>query len=233
MPPAPEIRDAAGEIGVDEVLPEADADHGAQAPGHVGIAGKIKINLEGKGQDARPVAQEAVLRGAVLKCLPQLPAGVCQQQFFGQANHKQPAAPGEVLPGDGGLFQLGADVPVALDGARDQLGKQGDEGAVAQEVPVGGDAPPVHVHAVAHGLEGVKGNAHRQRHLNAGNNQPCILEPAKDDELAGEGQGQQRPFPGGPFCHAQGKEVVDQDADHHQDGGARLPPGVEGEACQK
>ena len=57
MPTPPEFRDAAGQIGVPKVLREPEAENPAKADGHVAIAGKIIVNLQGERNRAQPVVQ--------------------------------------------------------------------------------------------------------------------------------------------------------------------------------
>ena len=60
------------------------------------------------------------------------------------------------------LIDLVAQVLVLDDGAGDELGKQGDEGAEIDDVPLRPGVSPVHIDGVAHGLEGVEGDADGQ-----------------------------------------------------------------------
>ena len=57
MPTPPEFRDAAGQIGVPKVLREPEAENPAKADGHVAVAGKIIVNLQGERNRAQPVVQ--------------------------------------------------------------------------------------------------------------------------------------------------------------------------------
>ena len=52
-----------------------------------------------------------------------------------------------------------------LDGSGHQLGEEGDEEGVAEEIPLGLHLAPVHVHGIAQGLEGIEGDAHGQDHI--------------------------------------------------------------------
>ena len=54
MPAPPEIRDAGGGVGIAEVFREVETKHPAEADRHIGIAGKIEIDLEGERRKADP-----------------------------------------------------------------------------------------------------------------------------------------------------------------------------------
>ena len=60
------------------------------------------------------------------------------------------------------FFELGQEIVRPLDGACHQLGKVGHEQGKGDEVPLRLHLAPIHINGVAHGLEGVKGYAHRQ-----------------------------------------------------------------------
>ena len=64
-----------------------------------------------------------------------------------------------------GCFELAEQVSGALDGARDKLGEEGDEERVGEEIPLGLNLAPVHIHGVAEGLEGIEGDAHREQNI--------------------------------------------------------------------
>ena len=55
MPAAPEFCDRLGQVGVIEVFDKVETEHLAQADGHIGIAGEVKINMQGEGDAVDPV----------------------------------------------------------------------------------------------------------------------------------------------------------------------------------
>ena len=59
-------------------------------------------------------------------------------------------------------LQLVVQVLVLDNGPGDELGEQGDEGAEGDDVLLAAGVPPVHVDGVAHGLEGIEGDADGQ-----------------------------------------------------------------------
>ena len=84
MPPAPEFRDAFGDIGIIEVDQKLKAQHIAEAAGHIGITAEIEIDLEGKGDDPDPRAQDPVAFRGLAQAVPQGPHLVGDEHFFGQ-----------------------------------------------------------------------------------------------------------------------------------------------------
>ncbi len=55
MPAVPEFRDAAGDIGIIEILQEVKPKHPAQPDCHITVAGKIKIDLQHETDRRQPV----------------------------------------------------------------------------------------------------------------------------------------------------------------------------------
>ena len=68
VPPPPEFRHRGGGIGIVEVFREVKAQHLPHADGHVGVAGKVEVDLEAEGRDAQPAAENR-----------QRPGGLCRQ----------------------------------------------------------------------------------------------------------------------------------------------------------
>ena len=158
VPAPPELADAAGNEGRVEILQEAEAQHAAQADGHVGIAGKIEIQLQEEQCRRQPAGKEGHLRRQG-QGLQHLPAQVRQQHLFpeaqGEAEEALPQALLRHLPMRDGLRH----VAVADDGAGDELGEQGHIQQQPQGVPLQGRLAPVHVHGIGDDLEGIEGDA--------------------------------------------------------------------------
>ena len=132
----------------------------AQADGHIGVAGEVEIDLEGEGQHAQPGARHRQLaQRHGLIALPQHPHIVGDEHLFRHAHHKGLHAGGEFVRGAGPLVDLIPQVLIFDDGSGDQLGEQGDEGAEVDDGPLSPGVAPVDVDGVAHGLEGVEGDA--------------------------------------------------------------------------
>ena len=139
------------------------AKHPAQADGHVGVAGKVKVDLKGIAQRAQPG------EGHGQADAHRPPGGVGNagqlvgQQYLLPQPHHEPAAPGgeirPVLPAVEDLFRDGG---VFDDGPGDELGKEGDIQPQVRKAALDTGLAPGHVKDVAHGLEGKKGDADGQ-----------------------------------------------------------------------
>ena len=117
-----------------EVGQELKAQHPAQADRHVGVAGKIEVQVQGRRPAAPSHAPATDMPpGTGQAGVPQLAQVIGDQQLLGHAHHEDLHAGGELLRGAGALVDLLPQVLVLDDGAGDQLGEQGDEGAEVQD----------------------------------------------------------------------------------------------------
>ena len=243
MPPPPELGDRLGDIGVVEVAEELEAQHPAQAHGHVGVAGEVEVQLQGEGHHTQPRPRHGELVGGQGQDrIPQLADVVGQQHLFGQTHGEHLHAGGELLRRVGAVVHLVGQLLVLDDGAGDELGEQGDEGAEAHQVFGQLRVSPVDVHRVGHGLEGVEGDADGQgqfegRHHDAealegvGHQHP-VFEEEQDGQVQAQGDAHRPP---GPLVVAPGLAPVDDDAgkvvqhdgEEHQQDVDRLTPPVE------
>ena len=87
---------------------------------------------------------------------------VGDEHLFRHAHHKGLHAGGEFVRGAGPLVDLIPQVLIFDDGSGNELRKQGDEGAEVDDGPLSPGVAPVDVDGVAHGLEGVEGDADGQ-----------------------------------------------------------------------
>ena len=153
MPAPPELGDRARDIGVVKILFELKAQHPPQADSHVGIAGKVKIDLEGIGQDPQPCAQRRQRRRILQADVPQHTDAVGQKHLFAKAADKGLHAAGKLRDVFMALAQLVVHIFVLDNGAGDQLGEQGDKGAEGDNVFLRARIAAVHVDGVRHGLD--------------------------------------------------------------------------------
>ena len=244
VPALPELGHRAGDIGIVKVLLKAEAEHAPQADGHVGIAGKVKIDLQAVAQRAQP--------GHGRRELPRPRQGegplrrhgevVGQQDLLGKAQNKALDPLLEALRVHAAASDLLRHAVVAHDGAGDELGEKGDVQPQIQDVALHLSRPPVHVDAVGERLEGEKGNAdgqaqpHRfhaqpQQGVQVFNGEVQILEGEEDPQVQRHGQDQQRLFPAAlPGVDPPPQEIVCADGKEHQKNVDRLPPGIEKQA---
>ena len=244
MPPPPELGDAAGDIGIAEVRGKLKAQHPAKAGGHIGIAGEVEVNLEREGDDAQPgPGHRELVQGEGLIPLPQQPHVVGQQDLFPHAHHEDLHAGGELLRRAVPLVDLVPQVLVFQNGTGDELGKQGDKGAEVDDGVLGPGISAVYVDGIAHGLEGVKGDAdgqmdvqHRHKSQAHGLERPGqkvpVLEEEQQPQVKDHGRGHRHPgppvvAPGLAPLHQHPVGIVDGSGQQHNDGVDPLAPEVE------
>ena len=164
MPPPPKFRYGGGGIGTSKVFREMEAQHPAHADSHIGVAGKIKVNLKAIGRDTQPAAESCQHPGGLRRqlCVPQGTDAVGQQDLFRKAYRKAARTGGKVRRGVHPLLQLRRHLPIADDRPRHQLREHGDVSPEGHNIPLGGRVLPVDINGIAHGLKGKKGNADGQ-----------------------------------------------------------------------
>ena len=248
VPPPPELGDRPGDVGVVEVLQEVEAEHLAQADGHVGVAGEVIVDLEGVADGAQPGKGG----GEVPRPLQQEgPVGhqgqlVGDEHLLPQSGDEPGAAGGEVVPGLLPVVDLVGHRLILDDGAGDELGEEGDvqphlQGGALHMAPA-----PLHVQHVAQGLEGEEGDTDGQ--LNArdhkGSTQPIqntqrkskVFKYEQDTQIE-QNRHQHRHFrtrAGGlAVGHPQAEAVIDHDGEHHHQHEPGLSPGVEHQGGQQ
>ena len=157
MPAPPELADRGRQIRIIEVLFVGKAEHPAQADGHVGVPGKIIVNLEAVQNHGQPYRNRAQLfQGQVKHTVHHLAEHVGKYHFLHQAVHKTLntiCVHGQaLLPVPNLRFQL-----MILDnGTGKYLGKQRDIQRQTKHISLGGILSPEGIRQVGDGLEGVK-----------------------------------------------------------------------------
>ena len=250
MPPPPEGAHGVGAVGVVKVLVEPEAEDPPQADGHVGVAGEVEVELESESGHAQPCPSSGELPGGEgQNGIPQLADVVGQQDLFRQAHHEDLHAGGKLLGGVGAVVDLVAQIFVFDDGTGDELGEECDEGAEVDEAALHLGVVPVHVDGVAHGLEGVEGDADGQaqaqlRHegktdgLEAAGNEVPVLEKEQQSQIEDDRRGHRPPgppvvAPALVLLHQHSVGVVDADGEEHDKDIDRLSPGVEHQVDQQ
>ena len=159
MPPPPELGGGFGDIGIVEVLRQAEAEHPAQADGHVRVAGEVKIQLECVGDGAQPGQAHRQPVPGGKGAIGDLPKGVRQQDLFRQAETEAGGALGRTGGGLPPVRQGRAEVVPAQDGTLQKLGEEGHEQHHPAKAPFRRNGAPVHIGQVGDGLEGEEGDA--------------------------------------------------------------------------
>ena len=159
VPPAPEFRNAGTDVGIVEVFQKLEAKHPPQASCHIGITGKVKVNLQRVSQDSHPGGEGPPF---CLEKIPQIAHGVGQQHLFPQAQDKQLDTGGKVMDILPAVLHLLRHILVPDNGTGNELREQGDIGTEGQRILLNRRIVAVHVNHIAHGLEHIKGNADGQ-----------------------------------------------------------------------
>ena len=246
MPAPPEIRDAGGQVRIAEILHEREPEHLAEAARHVGIAGKVEVDLERIGDEAHPGAQYPVLLRRGRQRGPERAHGVGQQQLFGQPDEKLADAPGKPVDRQPLLVQLRLDVHISHDRPRDQLREHGHIRAKAHEIALRGRIAAIDVHDIGQDLEREERDADRQadvrprrprerRHERRGRveQERGVFEHAQHGQIQRHGQHEQQLFAAREPGHEQADHPVDEDGAHHQQHIDGLPPRIEHQAGQQ
>ena len=240
MPAAPEVGDGGAAVGVREVLGEVEAHAAAQADGHVRVAGEVEVDLQGEGDDAYPGAPHGELADAVgQEHGRDLGEHVGQDHLLAQAEQEAVYSVGHVGGRDVSVVEFVCHRAVAHDGTGDELREHGDVQQQVHEAALRRALAPVDVHQVGDGLEYVEADADGERqpgHVDVQAEgaeylaeEAQVLEGAEQAEVERQAHCQRElavAFGGGD---AQAREVVDDNAEEHEQDVDRLAPGVEEE----
>ena len=229
VPATPELCDAGGQIGIIEILQEPETQNPAQADGHVGITGEVKINLQAESKGIYPGEGHGFLTGVPVDFRQQAQL-VGQEHLFAQAQQKPADAMGRIFPGGLPVIQLRGDVRIPDDGAGDELGEHGNVGTEGNQAPLGRHRTPVHIHAIAHALEEVKADADRQGQGNeAAGEKSGILKDHQQTHAGSHRQGQPEFLPLA-VPDSQTVAIEGQNGSHHQNQIFWFPPAVKNQA---
>ena len=165
MPPAPEVGYGHRLIRIAEVFGEFEAEHPAETDGHVRIAGKVKVYLEGIRYRARPRHKRGNIAAERVDIRPHRAHLVCKQHLFAETDNEAHNALGEIGRCDAAVGKLILNIGITHDGACYELGEHGDVHAEVDEIFLHPDIVAINVDGVAHCLEGVKRNAYGQRDI--------------------------------------------------------------------
>ena len=244
MPAPPKLGDAFGNIGIVEIPGESEAEDPSQPHRHIAVTGKVKVDMQGKGDGIEPVKQHTFLPG-VPENAAQLPKGIGDEHLFAQADEKMECAGGHILPAFLPVLQLPGDVHIADNGAGDELGKQGNIGTEIDDISLGFGVPPVHIHRIADGLKGIKADANGQRQLQKGDahagegievlqGKVGILKYRQRRQAAAYRQSEPQFFRSAlAFFDGNAQGIKYGDGSRHQQHIPGLAPGIEEEAGQQ
>ena len=164
VPTPPELGDGGRLVGAVEVLGELESEQEGDADGHVGIARKVAVNLEGVAIDGKEIFESAVQVGLVENTLDEVDADIVGNDGFleesgddvedtrakhGIGDHERAA-------------NLWDEVAGTNDGACHQLREETDVEGIIEQPVEGLDVASIDIDGVTQRLEGEEGNAHRQ-----------------------------------------------------------------------
>jgi len=136
VPAPPEDGDGSRLVRRVEVQRQAHAEQARQPDRHVGIAGKIEIELERVRQHAAPCDQQRCILRSAEQHVGVRGQAVGNQHFFCEANGKDGGADSEVRSARlqvGALGELRHHLAMVQHGPRNQMREVGDEQQVMQE----------------------------------------------------------------------------------------------------
>ena len=224
-----------------EVLAEMEAEHPAEADGHVAVTAEIVVDLHQIRDGADPGGRDVqYLRTSAENGVRGGAHRVGDQDLLAQADGKAPQAGGDLLPVRGARIDLMRYIPVPDDGSGDQLGEEGDVQKDLRVVLLGRHLSAVYVDHVGQRLEREKRDADRQGYggdpereagqgVQVGHEEPGVFEHRQDAQIDRDGRGEPR-LPA-LFFDQQGENVVEQGAGQHQEDVDGFPVGVEKQAC--
>ena len=163
MPAPPEFGDRLADIGLVEVLHEAEAHHQAQTNGHAAVAGEIEVQLRGVGDGSQPGLAGGRV-GQPEAVVDHRRQTIGDEHLLDEALHEARSAFGELVETVGTLDELVGQVLVAQYRPGDQLREQGNEGGEVDRMASRLDIAAVDIDQVAERLEDVEGDADRQQH---------------------------------------------------------------------
>ena len=163
MPAPPELRDGGGHIGQVEVLRIAETEDPADADGHIRIAGEVKIDLEEEQEGRQPRTEEGQPRRVGSEVGNDLARVIRQQHLLGKTGGKAQDAVEDHPRIRAALRQLRSDLLIAHDRALRHFREHADVQQEIREALRAVVLPAVDVDQIGQRLEGIEGNAQRQR----------------------------------------------------------------------
>ena len=243
----PEPLHRAFAVGIDEVLLEVEAQHAAQADGHVRIAAEIEIDLEGIGYGSQPDAKDRgrpVCHGVKAPVCDECDV-IGDQNLFGESDEEPADAFAEIVHGDLPVVDLFLNLHVPDNGPCDQLGEEGDIESQEERILLGFRISPIDIDDVGHGLERKEGDPDGQNDVGL-RDQVCedlvdiadgeiqVLKYEEDRQIQ-QNTGSKDDLGVSAVCFVQQdpQQIIQRNRGKHHEDEFRFAPGVENDARQK
>ena len=157
MPSAPELSHGPGQIWIIKVLRQLKAQHFTKAHRHIGITGKIKINLQCIQDSHIPSQTSAdLVHGIGQNLVHHASELVGKYNLFSQSVDKAPCSACKQFRRHMAVSDARTHTLIALDGSLYHLRKKGHVKSQVQQVPLGPCGPPVHIRHIRYHLKCVK-----------------------------------------------------------------------------
>ena len=149
MPAPPELGHRAGGVGVAEVFRQMKTEDQPQTDGHVAVAGKVKVDLQGVAEPGQPQGPGAGGVGRGIDGRHQGGQTVGQKNLLREAAHKAPCAGEGAVPAVLTEEELVCHLPVTHNGTLHQLGEKADIEQKAEKAPLRGGVTALYVDHIA------------------------------------------------------------------------------------
>ncbi len=185
VPAPPEVARRRGLVRAVEVLRQLDAEEPAEADGHVGVAAEVEVDLERVAEQAEPGLRGVERQRRGEHRVDEVAETVRDQDLLAEphAEQQDALAPARGDAGAGDAGELGDELVMAREGARDQVREEAHEPGEPDEVALRRSLAAPHVDDVGERLEGVEADARRQHDLEPAEGARRALEPETDQPL--------------------------------------------------
>ena len=163
VPATPELGNRQRRIGHAEIARECESEHDSEPDRHVGIAGEIKIDLHGIGDQPDPRLDQGAIVNLIERDLNERRDDVGHQHLLGETDNEYPSADGGAAKREPAGVKLTSDRLVANDRPRDQLREERNVESDVDRIAVGPEPSAVDVDDVGQAVEGEKRDAERER----------------------------------------------------------------------
>lgn len=164
VPAPPELGNRGRLVGAVEVFGKLESEQEGDADGHVGVARKVAVYLEGVTIDGKEVLESAVEVGLVEDALNEVDGDIVADDGFLEESCDD-VEDSHAEHGVGyyeGATYLGDEVACTDDGACHELWEEADVEGIVEQAVEGLDVASIDINGVAERLEGEEGYAHGQ-----------------------------------------------------------------------